>query len=138
MSESGRVPIIKLHGNLIVPIQVAMSDRVVLRLKEDVAQKIQHTGAQGLIIDVSGVDVLDSYISRSLHDIGLMAQLMGVQTVITGIDPMMAMTLVEMGLDLRGVATELDLESALEFLESQIDETEDQGREAGESVVDGE
>jgi rsbT antagonist protein RsbS len=138
MSESGRVPIIKLHGNLIVPIQVAMSDRVVLRLKEDVAQKIQHTGAQGLIIDVSGVDVLDSYISRSLHDIGLMAQLMGVQTVITGIDPMMAMTLVEMGLDLRGVATELDLESALECLESQMDETEDQGREAGESVVDGE
>jgi rsbT antagonist protein RsbS len=116
MSDIVRIPIIKLHGNLIVSIQVALSDQLVARLKDDITLEIDRTGANGLIIDLSGIDVMDSYISRSIRDIGLIAQLMGVKTVISGIDPMIAMTLVEMGLDLTGVQSTLNLEAAVELL----------------------
>ncbi|MCP4679303.1 MAG: STAS domain-containing protein [Deltaproteobacteria bacterium] len=112
-----RIPIIKLYDNLIVSVQVALSDQLVLMLKEDITDEIERTGALGLVIDVSGIDVMDSYISRAIRDIGLMAQLMGVNTVISGMDPMIAMTLVEMGLDLKGVFSALNLESAIELLD---------------------
>jgi rsbT antagonist protein RsbS len=117
MADIARIPIIKLYDNLIVSIQVSLSDQLVMQLKEDVTDQIEITGAKGLIVDVSGIDVMDSYISRAIRDIGLMAQLMGVSTVISGMDPMIAMTLVEMGLDLKGVYSSLNLESALELLE---------------------
>jgi rsbT antagonist protein RsbS len=122
MSELVRIPIIKLRDVLIVSIQVALSDRVVMQLKDDVTNRIEHTQARGLVIDVSGIDIMDSYISRTVRDIGLVARLMGVQTVISGLDPMIAMTLVEMGLELKGVKTALDLESALELLSWRLDQ----------------
>jgi rsbT antagonist protein RsbS len=117
MPDIARIPIIKLYDNLIVSIQVSLSDQLVIQLKEDVTDEIERTGARGLVVDVSGIDVMDSYISRAIRDIGLMAQLMGVHTVISGMDPMIAMTLVEMGLDLKGVYSALNLESALELME---------------------
>lgn len=116
MSDVSRIPIIKLRDVLIVSIQVALSDRLVLQLKDDITARIDATRARGLVIDVSGIDIMDSYISRAIRDIGLVARLMGVQTVISGLDPMIAMTLVEMGLELKGVRTALELESALELL----------------------
>ena len=116
MSELLRIPVIKLYDNLIVSIQIALSDRLVMQLKDDITNKICDTEAKGLVVDVSGIDVLDSYISRALCDIGMMANLMGVTTVICGLDPMIAMTLVEMGLDLGGVHTAAELESAIELL----------------------
>jgi len=118
MSESTKIPIIKLYDNLIVSIQIALSDPVVARLKDDITDTIERTKATGLIIDVSGIDIMDSYISRAIRDIGLIAKLMGVQTVISGMDSMIAMTLVEMGMDLKGVDTVLNLESALELLDA--------------------
>ncbi len=123
MSEVSSIPIIKLYENLIVSVQVALSDRLVVQLKDDITQKIEKTDAKGLIIDVSGIDIMDSYISRAIRDIGLIAQLMGVRTVISGMDPMIAMTLVEMGLDLSGMNTALCLESAIEILK-QMEESE--------------
>jgi rsbT antagonist protein RsbS len=116
MSEINRIPIIKLYDNLIVSIQVALSDRLVMQVKDDITEEIDRTGAKGLIIDVSGIDVMDSYISRAIRDIGLIARLMGVRTVICGMDPMIAMTLVEMGLDLTGAKSALNLEAAIEVL----------------------
>ena len=116
MSGTARIPIIKLYDNLIVSIQVALSDRLVMLLKDDITLQIEESGARGLVVDVSGIDVMDSYISRAIRDIGLIAQLMGVRTVISGMDPMIAMTLVEMGLDLKGVYSALNLEMALELL----------------------
>jgi len=118
MSDEIRIPIIQLHGNLVVSVQVALSDVLVLRLKDDITAAIERTGARGLAVDVSGIDVMDSYISRAIRDLGLVAKLMGVRTVICGVDPYMAMSLVEMGLDLKGVHTELSLESALRWLGS--------------------
>ena len=117
MSDTQRIPIIKLYENLIVSVQVALSDRLVTSLKDDITMEIQSTGVQGLVVDVSGIDVMDSYISRTIRDIGLIAKLMGVRTVMSGMDPMIAMTLVEMGLDLKGVHSALNLEVALELLE---------------------
>lgn len=116
MSDIARIPIIKLYDNLIVSIQVALSDQLVATLKNDITREIDRTGARGLVIDLSGIDVMDSYISRSIRDIGLIAQLMGVKTVISGIDPMIAVTLVEMGLDLTGARSTLNLEAAIEML----------------------
>lgn len=119
MSEVARIPIIKLYDTLIVSIQVALSDRLVMQLRDDVTRKIEQTNAVALVIDVSGIDVMDSYISRAIRDIGLVAKLMGVRTVISGTDPMIAMTLVEMGLDLKGVRSALNLESALSILKAE-------------------
>ena len=121
MSETVRIPIIKLRDVLIVSIQVSLSDHVVMQLKDDITAKIERTQARALVIDVSGVELMDSYISRAIRDIGLVARLMGVRTVISGLDQLIAMTLVDMGLELKGVRTALDLESALELLHWRLD-----------------
>ncbi|MBN2381458.1 STAS domain-containing protein [bacterium] len=126
MLESTKIPIIKLYNNLIVSIQVALSDQLVLRLKDDVSREIERTGARGLIIDVSGVDIMDSYITRTIRDIALIAKIMGTDTVLCGLDPMIAMTLIEMGLDLSGLTYRMSLEDALEhLLELQHQEQDD-------------
>jgi rsbT antagonist protein RsbS len=111
--ETSRIPISKLHDNLIVSIQGALSDRLVAQLKDDVTDRIKNTKVFGLIIDVSGIDMMDSYITRTIRDIGLISRLMGVNTIICGMNPMIAMTLVEMGLGLKGVWPERNLEEAL-------------------------
>jgi len=119
MAQIARIPIIKLYGNLIVSIQVTLSDRLVIQLKDDITAAIVKHDVHGLIIDVSGIDVMDSYISRALRDVSLIAKLMGVETVISGMHPVIAVTLVEMGLDLEGMHAAMDLEAALEHLETE-------------------
>ncbi len=117
------IPIIKLYNNLLVSIQVDLSDGLVAELKEELTSEIQATNARGLIIELSGIDVLDSYIARSIGDISSIARLMGTKTVIAGLDPTMAHSLVEMGMTLEGLETALNLESAIESLaagESEI------------------
>ena len=115
MTET-HIPIIKLYNTLIVTIQVELSDRLVMQLKDDIGEAIQKLGPRGLIIDVSGVGIIDSYISRAIRDIGLMSRLMGVEAVISGLDPNIAMTLTEMGMDLEGVKTHLHLAAGYEAL----------------------
>ncbi len=122
MSDIARIPIIKLYGNLIVSIQVSLSDQLVVRLKDDITTEIVRHEVRGLIVDVSGIDVMDSYISRALRDVSLIARLMGVNTVISGMHPVIAVTLVEMGLDLEGMFAAMDLEAALDHLNQQATE----------------
>ena len=110
------IPIIRLHGILLVSIQTALSDRLILEFKEDVANEIRNYDAHGLVIEVSGVDLFDSFIARSIQQIAKMAKLMGVRTVLAGLNAGMAVTLVEMDMTLEGVETALNLESALELL----------------------
>lgn len=125
MTETARIPIIKLHGDLIVSIQVALSDLMVQRLKDDVTREIENERPTGMAIDISGIDLMDSYISRAIRDLCIMAGLMGVRTVICGMDPMIAVTLIEMGMGLEGVETRQDLESALDWLAGMAaDDTE--------------
>lgn len=110
------IPIIRLHGNLLVSIQIALSDRVILELRDDIAREIRRYEAHGLVVEVSGVDLFDSFIARSIQDLSKMAKLMGVRTILAGLNAGMAITLVEMGMALDGVETALNLESALEML----------------------
>jgi rsbT antagonist protein RsbS len=131
-----RIPIIDLYSNLIVPIQGAIDDDAMARLQHDVTHRIQADGARGLVIDVSGIEFLDSFMTKNLRDLALTARLMGVTAVVSGLRPAVAITLVEMGLEIPGVKTTLNLERALEALfASQEEEAhalgEGEGDESG-------
>jgi rsbT antagonist protein RsbS len=114
------IPIIRLYDTLIVSIQIELSDAVVLGLRDDIGAEIMKHEARGLIIEASGVDVFDSFIARTVRDIAKLASLMGVKTILAGLDASMAIALVEMGMYMDGVATALNLESAIESLSDQF------------------
>jgi rsbT antagonist protein RsbS len=111
-----RTPIVRLYQNLIVPIQGTLADGMVADLQEQVAERVMSDDAKGLIIDVSAVDVMDSYVTRIVRDLALTARLMGVRTVLSGVQVNVAITMIEMGMELSGVKTTLNLERALEHL----------------------
>ena len=111
-----RIPIISLYGNLIVPVQGAISDKVMTQLSDDVARAIDSDTARGLIIDVSGIALMDSFVTRNIRDLALTARLMGIPAILSGLQPAVAITLIEMGLDIQGLETTLNLERALERL----------------------
>jgi rsbT antagonist protein RsbS len=111
-----RIPIIELYSNLIVPIQGSIADGAMAALTDDVTRRIAHGAARGLVIDVSGVELMDSFITRNIRDLAIAARLMGVPTVVSGLRPAIAITLVEMGLEIHGLETTLNLERALERL----------------------
>jgi len=115
-------PIIRLYDNLIVPLQGAMSDESVCRLREDVTARIGQAAAYGLILDLSALAFMDSFVTRVVRDLALIARLMGVSTVVCGLSPEIAVTLTDMGLDLPGVVTALNLERAIEALFRMRDE----------------
>lgn len=113
MKVNRSIPIIKLYDTLIVSVQTELSDHLVMELKDNIADEIRASNAMGLIIEVSGVDIIDSFIARSIRDIAKVSNLMGVDTIVAGLDAGMAITLVEMGMVLDNVRTKLNLESAL-------------------------
>jgi rsbT antagonist protein RsbS len=111
-----RVPIAKIGQTLFVSIQIELEDESVLRLQEDLADEISATGARGVIIDISAVDIVDSFIGRMLTMIGSISRLFDAETVIVGMRPAVAITLTELGLSLKGVRTALNAEKGLEIL----------------------
>jgi rsbT antagonist protein RsbS len=111
-----RIPIISLYGNLIVPIQGAIGDKAMALLSDDVARAIDSDTARGLVIDVSGIALMDSFVTRNIRDLALTARLMGIPAILSGLQPAVAITLIEMGLDIHGLETTLNLERALERL----------------------
>jgi rsbT antagonist protein RsbS len=116
-STSGsRIPIINLYENLIVPIQGSVSDASMAQLQADVTRRIEEEAAKGLVIDLSGVEMMDSYMTRNIRDLALTARLMGVDTVVSGLRPAIAITLIDMGMEITGIMTALHLERALELL----------------------
>jgi rsbT antagonist protein RsbS len=114
-----RVPIIETRGRLLVSVQKELSDVEALRLQDDILGRLRESPCDGVILDVSGVEVVDSYIARLFNDIGQSARSMGARTVLVGLRPAVAMTLVEMDVELTRVRTELDLDRALEYLEER-------------------
>jgi rsbT antagonist protein RsbS len=120
--QTARIPIIALYANLIVPLQGAIADDVMVQLSEDVTRRIEDGRIRGLVIDVSGVETLDSYLTKNLRDLTLTARLMGVSAVVSGLRPAVAITLIEMGLEIPGVRTTLNLERALEALHEAHEE----------------
>ncbi|MDF5755762.1 STAS domain-containing protein [Spongiactinospora sp. TRM90649] len=112
-----RVPILKLGDTLVVTIQIDLEDQSVLVLQEDLADAVVNTGARGLIIDITAVEIVDSFIGRMLSTIAAVVRMLDAQTVVVGMRPAVAITLVELGLSLGGVRTALDLEKGLALLE---------------------
>ncbi|MBP2479517.1 rsbT antagonist protein RsbS [Crossiella equi] len=111
-----RVPILKIGGVLLVSIQVDLHDQSVLALQEDLAERISATGAHGVVIDISAVEIVDSFIGRMFATIASISRLFDADTVVVGMRPAVAITLVELGLTLDGVRTALDLERGMGIL----------------------
>jgi len=113
-----RIPILKMGRSLLITIQVDMHDRLAMTLQEDLMNLIQKTGARGVLIDISALDVVDSFIGRMLANIAAMARVLDADTVVTGMRPAVAITLVELGLSLKGVRTALNVERGMELLQA--------------------
>ncbi len=101
---------------LLVTIQVDMHDRLVMALQDDLTERISQTGARGVLIDISALDMVDSFIGRMIANIASMSQILDARTVVVGMRPAVAITLVELGLSLPGVRTALDVEKGMELL----------------------
>lgn len=114
-----RIPILKLKDYLLVSIQIELDDRTALQFQEDMLKEIHSTGASGVVIDLTSVDVIDSYIAKILGDVVNMAHLMGSKVVMTGIQPAVAITLIDLGISFRGVSTAMNLEQGLEKLQQE-------------------
>lgn len=111
-----RIPILKIGDVLLVSIQVDLEDHSVLALQEDLAEKISATGASGVVIDISAVEIVDSFIGRMFATIASLSRLFDADTVVVGMQPAVAITLVELGLTLGDVRTALNLERGMEIL----------------------
>jgi rsbT antagonist protein RsbS len=108
-----RVPVIRVGETLIATVQEDLRDRDALELQETLNQTLEDTGARGVLLDLSGVDTIDSFLGRLLNELAQGARLMGAQTVVVGIQPAVAVTLVELGLELRGVRTALNADKGM-------------------------
>ncbi len=121
------VPILKQGPWLIASIQAALTDTDVLRLQDDVMEQVGRFRSRGIIVDVTALDVMDSFVSRSLRGIAHMTRLRGAETVIVGIAPEIAFAMVQLGLSFEDVHTALDLEEGLAYLNSLVEERDDGG-----------
>ena len=121
------VPILKQGPYLIATIQSALTDADLVQLRDALVGKVGSYRSSGVIVDVTALDVLDSFASRTLRDLAYMVRLRGAETVIVGIQPEVAFTMVRLGLTLEGVATALDLEEGLFYLDRKLDSTRQEG-----------
>jgi rsbT antagonist protein RsbS len=115
-----RIPILKLGSFLLVTIQVDMHDRLALQLQEDLTDRIVAVRAQGVLLDISSLEVVDSFIGRMISNIAAMARVLDAETVVVGMQPAVAITLVELGLSLEGVRTALNVERGMALLNERL------------------
>lgn len=133
-----RIPILKVGRVLLVPIQVDMDDQTVLLLQENILTELERTGVRGVLIDISMLEMVDSFIGRMLSDIAAMARIMDARTVVVGMQPAVAITLVELGLELNGVDTVLNVDEGIKLLRCEIDVADDEDQLSGEIIGIGE
>jgi len=119
-----RIPILKMGRILLVTIQVDMHDRMATMLQDDLTQRIVATRARGVLIDISSLEVVDSFIGRMIGNIAAMSSVLDAQTVVVGMRPAVAITLVELGLELPGVRTALNVESGMTIISSSLQSEE--------------
>lgn len=119
-----RIPILQMGEFLLVTIQVDMHDRLAMTLQDDLTNRISQTNANGVLIDISALDIVDSFIGRILANIAKMSQVMDAETVVVGMQPAVAITLVELGLSLPGIRTALNVEKGMALLKATVRESE--------------
>jgi len=111
-----RIPILQMGEFLLVTIQVEMDDQLALTLQDDLLTKIEKTGATGVLLDISALELVDSFIGRIISNLSSMAGILDARTVVVGMQPAVAITLVELGLGLEGVKTALNVEKGMAYL----------------------
>jgi rsbT antagonist protein RsbS len=114
------IPILKMGEFLLVSIQVDMHDRLATTLQDDLTNMTVLTGARGVLVDISSLQMVDSFIGRMLGNLAAMSRILGAETVVVGMQPAVAITLVELGVTLRGVNTALNVEKGIEFLRTSL------------------
>jgi rsbT antagonist protein RsbS len=119
-----RIPILQMGEFLLVTIQVDLHDRLALALQDDLTAKISKTEAKGVLIDISALEIVDSFIGKMISNISAMSRIQDARTVVVGMQPAVAITLVELGLTLRGVQTALNVERGMHLLRASIGATE--------------
>jgi len=130
-----RIPILKMGAFLLVTIQIDLYDRLALDLEEDLVKMVEQTAVKGVLIDISAVSIVDSFMGRILGNIASMSKLLDAQTVVVGMQPAVAITLVELGLPLTGVSTALNVEKGMHLLRSMMDFS-DTEQEDGDTSYD--
>jgi rsbT antagonist protein RsbS len=127
-----RIPILKMGSFLLVTIQVDMHDQLALALQDDLTSRVVSDRATGVLIDISALDIVDSFIGRMLGNIAGMARILDADTIVVGMRPSVAITLVELGLSLPGIRTALNVDRGMELLRAARNgETGDDGRQIG-------
>jgi rsbT antagonist protein RsbS len=121
---------------LLVTIQVDLYDRLALNLESDLVQMVSKTGASGVLIDISALSIVDSFMGRILGNIGNMSKILDAETVVVGMQPAVAITLIELGLELKGVHTALNVEKGMELLHRKIGFTSENEEETGDSSIE--
>jgi rsbT antagonist protein RsbS len=116
-----RIPILQIGQFLLVTIQVDMHDQLALSLQDDLTHRIERSGARGVLLDISALDIVDSFIGRMISNISAIASVLSAATVVVGMQPAVAITLVELGLTLPGVQTALDAERGMQLLQRSLD-----------------
>ncbi len=125
-----RIPILRMGNILLVTIQVDMHDRLAMQLQEDLSNKIVSAGARGVLIDISALDIVDSFIGRMLGNIAAISRILDAATVLVGMQPAVAITLVELGMSLQGIRTALDVERGMALLDDLAADRADDGGKA--------
>jgi rsbT antagonist protein RsbS len=120
-----RIPILRMAEFLLVTIQIDMHDQLALQLQDDLTREIDKKGAKGVLVDISALEMVDSFIGRMIADISGMARILDAKTVLVGMQPAVAITLVELGLSLPGVATALNVERGMQLLRHALNESRD-------------
>src|SRR5262249_9325842 len=126
-----RIPILRMGEFLLVTIQVDMHDRLALTLQDDLTTKVAQTNARGVLIDISALEIVDSFIGRMIANIAGMARVLDAETVVVGMQPAVAITLVELGLSLPGVRTALNVERGMHLLRASLGARAREGNHAG-------
>lgn len=124
-----KIPILRMGAFLLVTIQVDLYDRLALNLESDLIQMVDKTRARGVLIDISAVSIVDSFMGRIIGNIASMSKILDAQTVVVGMQPAVAITLIELGLPLKGVHTALNVEKGMDLLKSMIDLEEDEDQD---------
>jgi rsbT antagonist protein RsbS len=129
-----RIPILRMGQFLLVTIQVDMHDQLAMTLQDDLTSMIERTGAKGVVVDISALEMVDSFIGRMIANISGMSRILDAETVLVGMQPAVAITLVELGLSLQGVKTALDVDKGMRMLRAALARQDSAEQEEADNV----